>query len=88
MTDRGYDSSTGFGVRLGFMGKPTQNLTVGLSYAPKINMTEFDSYAGLFAGKGDFDIPANASIGLALQATLFPVVKIYEEGLKTPPLPR
>ena len=69
MTDRGYDSSTGFGVRLGFMGKPTQNLTVGLSYAPKINMTEFDSYAGLFAGKGDFDIPANASVGIALQAT-------------------
>ncbi|MEY2777827.1 MAG: hypothetical protein RLY30_1925 [Pseudomonadota bacterium] len=69
MTDRGYDSSTGFGVRLGFMGKPTKDLTVGLSYAPKINMSSFDSYAGLFAGGGDFDIPANASIGIALQAS-------------------
>lgn len=32
-------------------------------------MSEFDKYAGLFAEQGDFDIPANWSIGLAAKAT-------------------
>ncbi len=67
--DIGYDSSTGVGVRIGYLGKASDALTVGASYSPKINMSKFDKYRELFAGGGDFDIPENYTVGLALQAT-------------------
>ncbi len=65
----GNDSSTGLGVRLGYMGKLSDAITVGASYSPKINMSRLDKYAGLFADAGDFDIPANYALGVAIQAT-------------------
>lgn len=68
VTNAGTDSSSGFGVRLGYMGKLTEQVTVGASYSPKIKMSKFDKYAGLFAGAGSFDIPENYTIGVALQA--------------------
>ena len=37
---------------------PSESL-LGLSYQTRIFMSEFDKYAGLFAGQGDFDIPSN-----------------------------
>ena len=40
-------------------------ITLGAAYQPKIDMSEFDSYAGLFAEQGDFDIPSNFTLGLA-----------------------
>jgi long-chain fatty acid transport protein len=70
----GYDSSTGIGVRFGYMAKLNDQVTFGASYAPKINMGKFDKYAGLFAEQGDFDIPENYTIGLAIQAT--PTVQV------------
>ena len=69
VTNKGYDSSTGLGVRLGYMGKPTSALTLGASYQPKIRMGAFDKYKGLFAGNGDFDIPTNMTLGLSFQAS-------------------
>jgi long-chain fatty acid transport protein len=69
LTNKGKDSSTGLGVRLGYMGQLNDVLTVGVSYSPKINMSKFDDYAGLFAGGGDFDIPENYAVGVALQVT-------------------
>jgi long-chain fatty acid transport protein len=68
-TDSGYDSSTGLGVRLGYMAKLNDQVTFGASYTPKINMGKFDKYGGLFAEGGDFDIPENYTIGLAIQAS-------------------
>lgn len=65
VTNNGYDSSTGFGLRLGYQGKLSDSLTVGVSYSHKMDMTTFDQYKGLFAGSGDFDIPENYSVGLA-----------------------
>lgn len=59
------DASTGFGVKLGWQGKVTSDVTLGASYQSEISMGEFDDYAGLFAEQGDFDIPATASLGLA-----------------------
>jgi len=73
-TDTGYSSSTGVGIRLGYMAKLNDQVTFGASYAPKINMGKFDKYAGLFAEAGDFDIPENYTIGLAIQAT--PTVEV------------
>ena len=72
--NQGSDSSTGVGVRLGYFGKFSDQLSFGASYSPKINMSKFDKYARLFANQGDFDIPENAAIGVALQAT--PNVKL------------
>jgi long-chain fatty acid transport protein len=65
VTNRGHDSSTGIGVRLGYFGQVTDAITVGAAYSPKMNMRRFDKYAGLFAGNGDFDIPENYSLGVA-----------------------
>jgi len=65
LSNNGDDSSTGFGVKLGWQGKVAPDVTIGVSYQSKISMSEFDDYAGLFAEGGDFDIPASSSIGLA-----------------------
>lgn len=67
-TDQGFDYSYGAGVRLGWLGDFFDDrLTVGLTYASKTYMTKFDKYRGLFAGQGDFDIPENYGIGIAIK---------------------
>ena len=65
LTDKGDDTSYGYGVKLGWQGDVTPDVTLGVSYQSKMSMTEFDDYAGLFAENGGFDIPATAIIGLA-----------------------
>ncbi|MBI9054401.1 MAG: outer membrane protein transport protein [Bacteroidales bacterium] len=65
LSGNGHDNAMGFGVKLGYMGEIIDNLTLGASYQPKINMSEFDEYSGLFAEQGDFDIPSNLTVGLA-----------------------
>jgi long-chain fatty acid transport protein len=65
LTDNGDDTSYGYGVKLGWQGDVTPDVTLGVSYQSKMSMTEFDDYAGLFAEQGGFDIPATAIIGLA-----------------------
>lgn len=74
LTNKGYDDSFGYGVRIGYMGKITPELTIGAAYASKMRFEEFSKYRGLFAGSGDFDIPENYNLGLAWQAT--PAVKL------------
>lgn len=69
LTNRGKDTSTGIGIRLGYMGRLNDVVTLGASYSPKIGMSRFDKYSGLFAGGGDFDIPENYNLGIALQVT-------------------
>lgn len=69
LTDQGYSHSTGVGVRLGYMGKLSDSVSVGASYSPKIKMGKFDKYAGLFAGGGSFDIPENYALGLSFKVT-------------------
>jgi long-chain fatty acid transport protein len=66
LTNNGADTSTGFGARIGYHGKFGEYLGVGASYQTKIAMGEFDEYAGLFAGQGDFDIPENWTVGIAI----------------------
>lgn len=68
LTGNGFDYSYGAGVRLGWQGEfMDDRLTLGLTYASKGYMTKFDKYAGLFAEQGDFDIPENYGIGIALK---------------------
>ena len=68
VTNVGYDTSTGWGVRVGWMGKLSDNVTLGAAYASKMKMSKFDKYRGLFADGGMFDIPENYNIGIALKA--------------------
>ncbi|NMM12535.1 MAG: long-chain fatty acid transporter [Rhodoferax sp.] len=69
LTNNGYDTSNGIGVRLGYLGKINDKVTLGASYSPKISMSKFSKYAGLFAEDGGFDIPENYTLGASFQAT-------------------
>jgi long-chain fatty acid transport protein len=68
VTNQGYDSSTGWGARVGYQGRLTDTFTLGAAYATKMSMGKFDKYKGLFAGDGGFDIPSHWAIGAAWQA--------------------
>ncbi len=69
ISENGTDWAYGAGVRVGWMGKLTSNVTVGATYQSRTYMTEFDDYSGLFAEQGDFDVPSNFGVGIAIQAT-------------------
>lgn len=73
----GYDSSYGYGLRLGYLGKLTPTVSIGAAYATKMRFGEFDKYANLFAEQGDFDIPSNFNVGISWQAA--PAVKLALE---------
>ncbi len=68
VTNQGYDSSTGWGARFGYMGRLSPGVTLGAQYTTKMNMTKFDKYKGLFAEDGGFDIPAHAAVGMSFEA--------------------
>jgi len=68
LTNNDYSTSTGFGARIGYYGQILPFLSIGASYQTKMSMSEFDDYAGLFAEKGDFDIPASWNAGIAITA--------------------
>ena len=69
VTNKGYDNSTGWGIRVGWMGKVSDTVTLGAAYSSRMRMSAFDKYKGLFAEGGDFDIPENYNIGIAVKAT-------------------
>ncbi len=69
LSGTGTDSSTGIGLRLGWQGQLTPNVSMGATYQPKTKMGKFSKYAGLFAEQGGFDIPASYGIGIAVKAT-------------------
>jgi long-chain fatty acid transport protein len=69
LTNNGDDFSYGIGVRIGWLGQIGNSVRLGATYASKTFMTKLDDYAGLFADGGSFDIPANAAIGIAVDAT-------------------
>lgn len=68
LTDNGYDYSFGGGLRAGLEWKITPSLRLGLSGQSRMYMQKFDKYAGLFAERGGFDIPASVTAGLAWDA--------------------
>lgn len=69
LTNRGTDTATGWGARIGYMGMLNDMVTVGAAYSTKIDMSKFDKYKGLFADQGDFDMPENWNVGIAVKAT-------------------
>jgi long-chain fatty acid transport protein len=65
LTNRGTDTSTGFGVNLGVLYDHNAEWTFGAAYRSRVNMSKFSKYNGLFADDGDFDIPATLLLGAA-----------------------
>ncbi|HMT47008.1 MAG: hypothetical protein RL702_1740 [Pseudomonadota bacterium] len=68
-TNRGTDWSAGGGVRVGYLGKFSDALSLGAFYQSRIWTGRFDKYAGLFAGRGGFDVPASYGAGIAVKPT-------------------
>ncbi|MDD3354956.1 outer membrane protein transport protein [Zoogloea sp.] len=68
LSDRGHDSGSGWGIKLGWTGQVLPTLRLGVNWSSRIEMDRFDKYRGLFAEGGGFDIPANYGLGLAWQA--------------------
>ncbi len=69
VTNQGYDSSTGVGLRLGYQGQIGESVRVGAAWSPRVEMGRFEQYQGLFAGQGGFDLPENINLGVAWQAS-------------------
>ena len=70
LSNKGHDSSTGIGARIGWSGQFLEDrLTLGASYSSKINADRFEKYQGLFAERGDFDVPESYAIGAAYKVT-------------------
>ncbi len=69
LSNNGHDDSFGVGLKLGYLGQFSDRFSFGASYQSEISMDEFDSYAGLFAEQGGFDIPATWTAGIAVAAT-------------------
>ena len=88
LSDLGHDESYGLGATIGWTGQVTDSLTLGVAYHSRTYMEEFDAYKELFAEQGDFDIPANWTLGLAFQATpklnvAFDIQHIYYSDVKS-----
>lgn len=88
VTNKGYENSYGYGLRIGYLGQITPQFAIGVTYQSKTWMTEFDSYRGLFAEQGGFDIPANYGIGFAFKPApgldiAFDVVRIEYSGISS-----
>ena len=66
VSNLGDASSTGAGVRIGYLGRFSPALSFGAAFATKTAMRKFDRYGGLFADQGAFDIPENYAIGLGM----------------------
>jgi long-chain fatty acid transport protein len=67
LTDNGKDSAWGYGFQIGGLWDINPMFTLGASYRTKMYMDKFDKYSDLFAGGGDFDIPAVGTIGAAFR---------------------
>lgn len=72
VADQGYDNSFGAGARVGYTGQLLDWLTVGATYQSRIYASKFGKYKNLFAEQGDFDVPSNFAVGVAVK----PVAKL------------
>jgi long-chain fatty acid transport protein len=67
LSDRGTAHSTGAGVRVGWLGKIGDVVTLGATWESKIRAGRFEQYSGLFANAGSFDIPESFGLGIAVR---------------------
>jgi long-chain fatty acid transport protein len=69
VSNNDYASSTGYGARVGYLGKLSDSVSIGAAYSTKMKMGKFDKYKGLFADDGGFDMPENYNVGVMIRAT-------------------
>lgn len=87
LTNRGNDWSLGGGYRLGWFGTYFDDkLNLGFNFSPKVHMQRFNRYSGLFANRGEFDIPKSYTAGFAFKftpqtAVAFDYEEIYWAGV-------
>ena len=62
---KGTDYSFGIGAKFGVLLALRKNLDLNVSYQPKMHMSKFDKYKGLYPNAGELDTPAFATIGVA-----------------------
>ncbi|WP_300550896.1 outer membrane protein transport protein [Roseovarius sp.] len=79
VTNRGHDWSTGLGFNLGLLYEANAQWTLGAAYRNRIQMSSFSKYRGLFAGGGDFDVPAMLTLGAAYTLANQPKLTITGE---------
>jgi long-chain fatty acid transport protein len=88
VTNNGSVSSTGFGFKIGYQGQLFDGFRLGVSVQPKIGMSKFDEYKGLFAEEGGFDIPLTWTAGVSYDINenftlLFDVKQILYSDIKS-----
>jgi long-chain fatty acid transport protein len=88
VTNLGYSSSVGAGVRVGWLGQFNRFLSFGATYQSRTYMQKLKKYRGLFAEQGGFDIPANFAGGVAVMphpriTVLFDVERILYGQVKS-----
>lgn len=69
ISDRGSDSSFGYGLKVGAIWNATDRVALHTAYQSEIRMDEFDKYSDLFAEQGGFDIPATVRAGISYKAS-------------------
>lgn len=69
VTNRGGDNAPGIGVKIGFFWNISPTFALGGTFSPQAAMARFKKYAGLFAGDGAFNVPANFSVGVGYHPT-------------------
>ena len=82
LSNNDHDTSAGIGIRIGIQSEITPGIRLGAAYQPKIDMQEFDDYAGLFAEEGDFDIPSNFTLGASFEIGQSGILFIDYQAIK------
>ncbi len=81
LTNNGKEDDFGFGIKIGGLFALTDKLDLGVSYQSEIR-NNLNDYGGMFANRGDLNIPATATIGLGFEinersSIAFDVQQIY-----------
>lgn len=67
VSNQGSDGSFGVGVRIGWYSRVLPWLDLGAAYSSRMYFEDFDRYRGLIADNGNFDMPQNVSVGVAIR---------------------
>lgn len=78
LSNNGKDTVFGYGARIGIAHQINSNIHLGASYQSKIDFERFEKYEGLFAEKGDMDIPSTYNLGVAFDNEAFTVALDYQ----------
>ena len=63
------NTSYGAGARVDVGGPLNDRLRWGAAYQSRVGMDAFTAYRGVYSDPGDFDVPANASVGISYALT-------------------